>query len=175
MRLFSYIPVKLAFVMALTLIMSSGCDTTNNEGFAIYLTKHDIPPSQMEALSHVDIADQPIISMEDIITYNAQTHGLSLTTNAFERISELIVPVSGKSFIVCVDKAPIYWGAFWTPISSISFDGVTIWKPLDSQETKILTLELGYPTPSFYSGEDPRSNTDVIKSLDKAGKLINKH
>ena len=155
-------------------IMLSGCTTSKGEGFAIYLTKEDIPPARMEALSHVDIADQPIISIRDIITYNAQTHELKLTNAAFERISHLEVPVSGKSFLVCVDKAPVYWGAFWTPISSMSFDGVTIWKPLGSQELKVITLELGYPSSSFYSGEDTRNNIEVMKSLDQAGKLIKK-
>jgi len=131
----------------------------------------------MEALSHVDIADQPIISIEDIITYNAQTHELKLTNKAFERICQLDVPVQGKSFMVCVDKSPIYWGAFWTPISSISFDGVTIWQPFGppgSQEQKIVTIELGYPSLSFYGGEDPRNNTEVIESLERSKKLINK-
>jgi hypothetical protein len=144
------------------------------EGFAIYLTKEDIPPDKMEILSHVDIADQPIISIQDIITYNAQTHEIKLTDEAFERISNLEVPVRGKSFLVCVDGAPIYWGAFWTPISSMSFDGVTIWKPLGNQESKLITLELGYPTSSFYEGEDPRNNASVLHSLEQSGKLINK-
>jgi len=112
--------------------------------------------------------------MGDIITYNAQTHELKLTDTAFERISQLEIPVRGKSFLICVNKGPIYWGAFWTPISSMSFDGVTIWKPLSSQELKVITLELGYPSSSFYSGEDPRNNAEVMKSLEEAGKLINK-
>ena len=60
-RLFTYIPVKLTLVMVCVLLMSSGCSAKNNEGFAIYLTKEDIPPSQTEALSHIDIADQPTI------------------------------------------------------------------------------------------------------------------
>jgi hypothetical protein len=145
-----------------------------SEGFAIYLTREDIPPEKMEMLSHVDIADQPTISLQDIITYNAQTHELKLTDTAFERISQLEVPVRGKSFLVCVDKAPIYWGAFWTPISSISFDGVTIWKPYSSQGPAFITFELGYPSSSFYGGEDPRNNPQVLESLEKAGKLINK-
>lgn len=85
--------------------------------FAIYLTRDDIPPDKMEMLSHVDIADQPIISIQDIITYNAQTHEMKLTDEAFARISNLEVPVRGKSFVVHVDGATIYWGAFWTPIS----------------------------------------------------------
>ena len=174
-RLFGHITAKLiALIMVGAVIMLSGCTTSKGEGFAIYLTKEDIPPARMEALSHVDIADQPIISIRDIITYNAQTHELKLTNAAFERISHLEVPVSGKSFLVCVDKAPVYWGAFWTPISSMSFDGVTIWKPLGSQELKVITLELGYPSSSFYSGEDTRNNIEVMKSLDQAGKLIKK-
>jgi hypothetical protein len=172
--LIGHTPAKLALVIVGAVILLSGCTTPKGEGFAIYLTKEDIPPAKMEALSHVDIADQPIISIGDIITYNAQTHELKLTDTAFERISQLEVPVRGKSFMVCIDKEPIYWGAFWTPISSMSFDGVTIWKPLSSQELKIITLELGYPSSSFYEGEDPRNNAKVMKSLDQAGKLINK-
>ena len=161
-------------IMVGAIIILSGCTASKGEGFAIYLTKKDIPPDQMEALSHVDIADQPIISMGDIITYNAQTHELKLTDTAFERISQLEIPVRGKSFLVCVDKGPIYWGAFWTPISSMSFDGVTIWKPLSSQDFKVITLELGYPSSSFYGGEDPRNSAEIMKSLEQAGKLINK-
>ena len=173
-RLIGHTTAKLALVMVGAVILLSGCATPKGEGFAIYLTKEDIPPAEMEALSHVDIADQPIISIGDIITYNAQTHELKLTGAAFERISQLEVPIQGKSFIVCVDKEPIYWGAFWTPISSMSFNGVTIWKPLSSQEPQVIKLELGYPLSSFYSGEDPRNKTEVMKSLEGAGKLINK-
>ncbi len=157
-----------------TFEISGGGTTAKVDGFAIYLTKEDIPPAQMEALSHVNIAEQPMISIEDVITYNAQTHEIELTDTAFERISQLEVPVRGKSFLVCVDKEPIYWGAFWTLLSSMSFDGVTIWKPLGSQDLKIITLELGYPSSSFYSGEDPRNNVVVMKSLEQAGKLINR-
>ena len=143
------------------------------EGFAIYLTRDDIPPEKMEMLSHVDIADQPIISLQDIITYNAQTHELKLTDTAFKRVSQLQVPTRGKSFLVCVDKNPVYWGAFWTPVSSQSFDGVTIWQPYSLSKLYIITLELGYPSSSFYGGEDPRNKPEIISAFEKAGKLIN--
>ncbi|HEX9897455.1 MAG TPA: hypothetical protein VGA85_07365 [Dehalococcoidales bacterium] len=173
-RILRYIPAKLAVVLVCILLISNGCSAADHEGFAIYLTKEDIPPGQMEALSHVAIAEQPIISIGDIITYNAQTHEIKLTASAFDRISSLEVPVEGKSFMVCVDKKPIYCGAFWTPISSISFDGVTIWKPFNSQESKVIALELGYPSASFYGGEDPRNNAEVMESLKQADKLVNK-
>jgi hypothetical protein len=169
---FCYILPVLTVGLVCLLLVSAACSPSGNEGFAIYLTKGDVPPTQMEALSHIDIAETPVIAMNDIISYNAQTHELKLTTNVFERITKLEVPVRGRSFVVCVDKQPLYWGAFWTPISSISFDGVTIWKPLSSQGPKIITLELGYPSSDFYGGEDPRDNPEVIRSLEKAGKLI---
>jgi len=165
---------RLIVVLICIILISSGCTATKREGFAIYLTKNDIPPERMEALSHVEMADRPIISMKDVITYNAQTHEMKLTDEAFERISQLEVPVRGKSFLVCVDKATKYWGAFWTSFSSMSFDGVTIWKPLNTQEPKVIALDLGYPSSSFYKGEDPRNNAEVTKSLEQAGKLIYK-
>ena len=162
-----------ALIAAGAIIIFSGCTTPKGEGFAIYLTGEDIPPARMEALSHVEIADRAIISMADIITYNPQTHELKLTDAAFERISRLEVPVGGRSFLVCVDRAPVYWGAFWTPLSSMSFDGVTIWQPLSPWEPGVIKLELGYPSPSFYTGVDPRNNAEVMKSLVQAGKLVN--
>jgi len=175
-------PIIIGIVLVLGILVSSICATSegmvtpsNDEGFAIYLTKQDIPPAQMEALIHVDIAERPIITVSDIITYDAQEHELRLTASAFERVSQLDVPTRGKSFIVCVDKAPIYWGAFWVPWSSLSFDGVTIWKPLTLDESHdVIRLELGYPSSALYIGEDPRSNPVVIESLEQAGKLINK-
>jgi hypothetical protein len=161
----------LAFTVCLPLV-STGCSAIKGEGFAIYLTKDNIPPDQMEALSQVDLADQPIIGINDIIKYNEQTHELKLTQNAFERLFKLDVPTSGRSFLVCVDKSPVYWGAFCSPISSQSFDGVTIWKPYNSSEPYIVTLELGYPSSSFYGGEDPRNKPIIIDAFQKAGKLI---
>jgi hypothetical protein len=148
------------------------CNT--QEGFAIYLTRDDIPVSQMEALSHVEIADKPVISSKDIISYNKDTHEIELTADAYQRIIELEVPMSGLSFIVCVGKGPIYWGAFWAPISSQSFDGVTIVvRPVFPVEVPHFSfqLELGYPSESFYQGEDPRSNPEILESLEEAGKL----
>jgi hypothetical protein len=169
------IAILICCILALALMALLGLSYTTGtslkgEGFAIYLTKQDVPPAQMEALSHVDIAERPIITTSDIITYDAQAHEIKLTDEAFERISQLDVPTSGKSFIVCVDKAPIYWGAFWVYWSCTYFDGVTIWKPLSLEEPYVIRIELS----ALYIGEDPRSNPLVIESLEQAGKLINK-
>ena len=162
----------LAVLLIGVLVTSTGCSPGNHEGFAVYLTKDDVPPARMPALSHIDITEKPLIGINDVITYNAQTHEMKLTAGAFERISSLEVPVTGKSFVVCVDGKPIYYGAFWTPISSLSYDGVLIWKTLDSLEPGVVRFGLGYPSPSFYRGEDPRNNAEVMRSLEQAGKLL---
>jgi hypothetical protein len=174
-RLFDHIPTKLILVSAACIfLMSSGCSAPKHEGFAIYLTQGDIPPAQILVLNQIGIAEQPIIGLDDIITYNAQTHELKLTPSSYEDIFRMDVPGNGKSFVVCVDRKPVYSGAFWTPVSSFSFDGVTIWKPYSLGEPHIINLELGYPSSSFYRGEDPRNNPEVINSLEQAGKLITK-
>jgi len=161
-----------ALLLVTAACLSVGCTSQKGEGFAIYLTREDIPPDQMASLGRFEIAEQPVISVADVITYNAQTHELKLTPGAYERICQLEVPVRGRSFAVCVDRDPVYWGAFWTPVSSISFDGVTIWKPFSPGEPYVVTLELGYPAPSFYQGKDPRNDASVLDSLDRAGKLV---
>jgi len=154
--------------------LTAGCLTaSNNEGFAIYLTVGDVPPSKMPALSHIEIAEAPVISTDDIISYNSKTYEIELTEKAFKRVYQLEVPIQGRSFVVCVNRKPIYWGAFWTPISSIYFEGVTMYKPLVDEEPHVVTLELGYPSLAFYEGEDPRNNPEILKSLEQAGKLIN--
>ncbi len=163
---------KLVVVFLFLLAFSGGCTSSRGEGLAIYLTRDDVPPTQMNSLSHVNLADQPFICLEEIVSYNSQTHEMKLTPGAYSKISELAVPVRGRSFLVCVDKAPVYWGAFWTPISSIGFDGVTIWKPLGSQRPPLVTFELGYPSPSFYGGNDPRNDPAILKSLKQSGKLV---
>jgi hypothetical protein len=54
----------------------------------------------------------------------------------------------------------------------VSFDGVTIWKPLKPDEPHVIILELGYPSSSFYAGDDPRNSPEVIRALERSGKLI---
>ena len=145
------------------------------EGFGIYLTQKNIPPNMMEAYSYVELASHPLISSKDIINYNAETHEIALTSDAFGRISNLDIPVSGKSFLVCINQQPIYWGAFWTLVSSISFDGVTICITSRNREQKTIILALGYPSLSFYTGLDPRNNIHILDSLEKSNKLISIH
>ncbi|MBN2240814.1 MAG: hypothetical protein JW712_13655 [Dehalococcoidales bacterium] len=164
--------VVISLIVFVLSLIPSGCSSDREEGFAIYLTKNDIKPDQMIMMSHIELADEPLISEKDIISYDAVTHEIRLTSDSFERISQLQVPVSGKSFLVCINKSPVYGGAFWTPVSSQSFSGITIMQPLGSPEP-IIRIFPGYPSEGFYSGSDPRNNTDAMEALKKSGKLVN--
>jgi hypothetical protein len=72
---------------------------------------------------------------------------------------------------VCVDRQPIYSGAFWVAYSSLSFDGVVIDTFLATQDKPVLQIALGYPGPGFFQGEDPRSDPRIVQALKEAGKL----
>jgi hypothetical protein len=91
--------------------MTAACAAAGDD-LAIYLTRDDIPPDRMEMQGHVTPAEQPLIGMDDIVSYNAQTYELKLSADAFERLCRLDVPTGGKSFLVCVNKSPVYWGRF---------------------------------------------------------------
>ena len=145
--------------------------TTQGEGFAIYLTAGDIPVSQMEALSHVEVADTPVISETDIVSYHWDTHEIELTAEAVKRLENLQVPTSGKTFVVCVDRQPVYWGAFWASYSSQSFDGITIMVSPLLPGPRTIRIGQGYPGNSFFKGEDPRNNPLIEEVLARDHKL----
>ena len=168
--------ILLGSLLVLSTLVGACSSQTSNEGFAIYLTKDNVPPSQMEALSHVNLADQPIISLNDIIHYDWATHEIELTSAAYQKLDAMHFPTNGTSFLVCVDRQPVYWGAFWPSYSSQSFDGVTIATSPFLHESEgasnTIQISLGYPGSSFHQGVDPRSNQQIMDALVKAGKLV---
>lgn len=141
-------------LLAMVLVLLAACNPTPQE-FAIYLTQHP---------------ETPVISMEDIVSYTWATHEIRLTEAAFARVMALQVPVRGLPFVARVDGKQVYAGALWTPLSSMSFDGVTILLPLGSQDP-VIRIELGYPGSDSFTGADPRFNPQVRRVLERAGKL----
>ena len=137
--------------------------------FSIYLPAQHVAAHQLSTLDILDLEQEPVLSINDIIVYYWETHTIELTDSAYERMAELEVPVDGTIFVVCLGREPIYAGAFWPMHSSLSFDGVVIKLPLTNDHTMQITL--GYPSPSFFAGEDPRSDPKILQSLDRAGKL----
>jgi hypothetical protein len=163
----------LAALLLLAPFIFSGCNNVSpaQKGFAIYLTRENTPPAQMEILSRIAIKETPLISNDDILSYTWDTHQIKLTPEAYQRIEALQVPTTGTSFVVCLDDSPVYWGAFWAGYSSQSFNGVTIIVPTLGLAENTIEISLGYPSASFYKGEDPRGEIRIKDALQKAGKL----
>jgi len=143
----------------------------SGEGLAIYLTDPEIRPDKLAIQSHLDLAAEAILTTDDIIGYEWATHEITLTAAGIERLQALQVPTTGKSFAVCVDGAPVYAGAFWAGYSSQSFDGVVIDPILVTVERPVVRIQLGYPGPGFFHGEDPRSDPRIRQALEREGKL----
>ena len=145
----------------------SGC-TKTGEGFAIYVTQESVaawpPPATPQ------ITGCPVITTSDIRSYDRNHHELTLTQSAFDRLTQLDVPIYGLGFAVCVNREVIYSGAFWRPISSASYNGPVILIPLDGQNATTVKIELGYPSSSFFQGQDPRSDPRILDAL--AGRLV---
>jgi hypothetical protein len=81
------------------------------------------------------------------------------------------VPLGGKAFVVCIDKQPVYAGAFWTYISSYFFEGIVIPVPLGFEDNTVIKIAL-HCVDSDVEVEDPRSNPEIFKSLEQVGKLF---
>ncbi|MFC1926468.1 hypothetical protein ACFLWV_01815 [Chloroflexota bacterium] len=158
-------------LLLLAILVSVGCTSPKGEGFSIYLTTGDTPVSEMPALSHVELAEKPLISIDDIVSYTEVTHEIILTKACFGKVSELEVPVSGIAFIACVDRSPVYWGAFWSPFSSyMAPDLVTIMQPIPYEEHDC-KIQLRYPLVQLSDVTDIRSDPLILDSLQQAGKL----
>jgi hypothetical protein len=123
-------------------------------------------------LDTIPLETEPILTQDDIVRYDAETHTFDLTLEAAERLEALQWPLRGPAFVLTVGADRIYAGAFWTPLSSLSFDGIVIlWLPHASSEGYTYRVDLGYPGPDFFTGPDPRSDSRILQALERGGLL----
>ncbi len=93
-----------SIVLLLLLAPPAAAPRTHQTRLRHLLDPDDIPVAQMEMLSHVNIADTPVIDSGDIIALRPGHPQNRLTADAYERYKALQIPTSGRSFVVCVDK-----------------------------------------------------------------------
>jgi hypothetical protein len=154
-------------------ITSSACQASKHDSFAIYLLTSNIPATELSQfdINRLGLETRPIISKEEIISYDKTTHTIELTQAAYTRVQQIFpVPMNGLPFVVCVGDERIYTGAFWAPISSISYDGVVIMQPYKAKDTTI-QITLGYPGPEFFKGNDPRADSRIMNALEEDEKI----
>ena len=184
-------------LLAFLALSSAGhCETTNT--FRIYL------PSDSSAyryilngkvdLSHIQLAETPLISEADIISYDVSNHVVTLKPEALVRIQEVDVDLRGTPFVVVADGQRIYLGGFMNQVSSFALRYPTIlvglrWTPdppmysftiipeLHAKPpqlpTNCLVIDRAYPSPSFGAGPDPRGDPRIKSALKALHKLRN--
>jgi hypothetical protein len=166
--------VMVGLALALAGCRETGTGTADGgeEGLAIYLLEEEGPASLLEgrALAELALAEEPIIGPDDVLAYDPATHTMSLSDDAMARVRALFaapVPTGGVPFVVTAGGERIYAGAFWTPLSSLSYDGVVI---LDTQMLSSVIpgdvrITLGYPAPEVFTGEDPRADPRILEAV----------
>jgi hypothetical protein len=166
---------RLSAVALLIALILMGCVRSEAGDFSIHLLADEVAATELSVddLDALELQEQALVSADDIVTYSRTTHEIELTAEAYARIGQLFTlpaKVRGIPFVVSVGPDRIYAGAFWTPVSSISFDGVVIGQPFDVDK-HVIKIGLGYPSSEAFSGQDPRSDQRILQSLEAAGKL----
>lgn len=168
--------------MLLILIALSACQTPadevgsalEGEPFAIYLVGDPQitgPDLKNYTIDQLPLNEIPIITTDDLVSYDWERHGINLTEDAYLRLITIFyygLPSSGVPFVVVAYEQPVYAGAFWTPLSSLSFDGVVILQPFDPA-AQTLYISLGYPVEDNFTGADPRAHPRLQQALEDAG------
>jgi hypothetical protein len=143
--------------------------------FDVYLVIQDISPQEMRNvdLADLQVYDTPLLSVDDIVAYDWETHEIELSDSASKRLARLerSVPLGGGlPFVIYAVGEPIYGGALWTSYSSATYDGIVI----DVHPAGLgqpVSIQMGYPTPEWFTGEDLRSDPRIYRALEEAGKL----
>jgi hypothetical protein len=141
-------------------------------GVAIYLPREQLSGREMLAadLGSLPLQAQAFIPADEILSYSASSHDLALRRAAIDRLAKLSVPVQGLGFVICDGSRPLVAGAFWTLISSLSFEGLTINVPFGALDTTV-HLYSGYPMMDGAASDDPRDDPRLLEAFRRDGKL----
>lgn len=123
--------------------------------------------------SSIRLAESPLISETEIISYDLADHSMRLKPEALSRIPK--PPVSGTPFVVVVNGERVCLGVFTTCASSMSFavpsiivDRRTL---VTNQPADTLVVDRAYPSPSFGVGPVPRNDQRIKSTLSALHKL----
>ena len=153
----------------------AACSIEPTGDFAIYLLQGQLSGAEILGVDpgHLLRQDQPLLTSQDMIQYRPTRHQIELTEAAYKRVWEMFptpIKTDGIPFVVTVGDQAIYAGAFWTPLSSISYNGVVILQPMEP-ERRTIRIELGYPSLEAFSGRDLRADPRILDALQRSGKI----
>jgi hypothetical protein len=141
--------------------------------FDVYLVQDDISVGEMmdADVAQLQLEETPLLSIENLVAYHWDTHGMELTPSGAERLARLEPSLlGGLPFVLCAGGEPIYGGALWTSYSSATYPGIVI-DVYPASLGQPVPIRLGYPTPEWFTGEDLRSDARIYQELEEAGEL----
>ena len=166
---------KTIIVVIASLLLIDCTQSTNNQNgeneFGIYLLlDKSITTSEAKTinLGLLKLQTEPIICLDDIISYDWSTHTIDLQTEAFERFKSLDtmnVSTYGLPFLVLVGNERIYLGNIYPMYSSLyHFDLPTI------NVAPFIDMKIEKPLDEF---EDTRTDSRIFEVLKNNNKLKN--
>ena len=168
---------KGALILLAAVALCAVCRAQKTNSFSIYLPSEPVD-RRITAYgkgdwSRIRLAETPLISAADILSYDFADHSMRLRSEALARIPR--PPVWGTPFVVVANGQPIYLGVFMTGDSSMSFAVPRIMTDrrvlVTNQAPDILVIERASPRPSFGVGPDPRGDQRIQTALAALHKL----
>ena len=158
-------------LLVLLCCLGTACRPAQAGEFSLYLVDGLTTAEAVQGdLQTLPLAAEPLLTAGDIKWYDFETHEMELTRAAYKRIQGVFpmpVRVDGIPFVVRAGEETVYMGAFWTPVSSLSFDGVVIMEPWE-KDVRVIRIGVGYPTSDF-AASDPRSDPRIRQALETDG------
>jgi hypothetical protein len=145
----------------------------------VYTRTQDVQDRVQEYLfkikpSEIPLAAYPVISADDLVSYDWETHTMQLREPFRMRIPAPTIGI-GVPFVVVADGVPLYVGVFWSGLSSITPGGPMIEIGPDFEESKnpVIRLRAAHRGPDG-KDLDPRGDPRLFKVLQELGKLKTK-
>ncbi|MCI0616616.1 hypothetical protein L0244_26865 [bacterium] len=171
---------KVFFILiaAIFLLSFSACEHSvdyTRGGFAIYMFA-DSRVAAFEAaqqpLNALNLAQSPIISVDDIDYYKWRDHIFSLKPSARDKLKSIAkrLRLYGRPFVVVANNERIYLGAFWAAF----FSSIPSFPQIDVTllPTDATVSTLGIAKAWIENEPDLRNDPRIYTALKSAGVLI---
>ena len=147
------------------------------ERWGIYLLEDpgiDAAQAAGMPLESLNLKFEPQIDLGGIGYYSGSSHTMHIghwlsSGHLLRDLPE--VGVRGVPFVVAVDEQPVYLGAFYSSLSSASFDHPVILIDELEQTTNSAVIHRSYPPGHQPDTPDPRSAPGIFQLFREAGKL----
>lgn len=164
------------FLFSVAVAMVTGCEKEDNAAGTVDIYLIASYDSGEEGIliedSSVQLPEKPVISYDELLSYNPDNYCLKLSDKAKSAIFEAEPSVYGKAFAVVANQEVVYTGYFWPGYFSQGCNWIVI-DPLRLALGNEVIIELGYPgLLNRYEVPDHRNDERILRIFRRDHKLI---